>query len=154
MSITGPFVVFRLDQQRYALPLPVVERVVRAVEVTPLPHAPPIVLGIVNVHGEVVPVLNVRKRFLLPDRAVRPADAFLLVRTAARTVAVVVDAADGIVDRPATAAAGAGADSARDYFPGVLRLDDGLVLIHDVDRFLSPAEARALGEAIEDASRA
>lgn len=61
-------VVFRLDERRYALPLSVVERVIRAVEVTPLPKAPPIVLGAIDVQGRVVPVLNVRRRFLMPDR--------------------------------------------------------------------------------------
>ena len=61
-------VVFTLDEQRYALHLLAVERVVRAVEVTALPEAPEIVLGVVNVKGRIVPVINVRRRFRLPER--------------------------------------------------------------------------------------
>ena len=61
-------VVFALDEQRYALHLLAVERVVRAVEVTALPEAPEIVLGVVNVKGRIVPVINVRRRFRLPER--------------------------------------------------------------------------------------
>src|SRR5688572_10607254 len=99
MSALSQFVVFRLDQQRYALPLASVERVIRAVEVTPLPHAPRVVLGAVNIHGRVLPVLSVRQRFLLPDRAITPRDGFLLARTATRTVVLVVDETEGIVDR-------------------------------------------------------
>ena len=56
-------VVFALDEPRYALPLSAVERVVRAVEITPLPKAPEIVLGVINMQGQVVPAVDIRKRF-------------------------------------------------------------------------------------------
>jgi purine-binding chemotaxis protein CheW len=78
MNHLSQLVVFRLDNQRYALPLPTVERIVRAVEVTALPKAPSIVLGIVDVAGRVCPVLNVRQRFGLPDKEIRSADQFLI----------------------------------------------------------------------------
>lgn len=146
-----PLVVFRLDHQRFALPLGAVERVVRAAEVTPLPKAPGIVLGAIDIHGQVLPVLNVRRRFLLPERATGPADWFLLAHTGRRTVALVVDESEGVVERPE-------ADIVRStaivpgltQFPGVVRLDDGLVLIYDLDTFLSLDEARALDDAMEE----
>jgi purine-binding chemotaxis protein CheW len=56
-------VVFAFDEQRYALHLSAVERIVRMVEITPLPKAPEIVLGVVNVQGRIVPIVNIRKRF-------------------------------------------------------------------------------------------
>ena len=144
-------VVFRLDQQRYALPLAVVERVVRAVEVTPLPKAPAIVLGAIDVHGRVLPVLNVRQRFLLPDRQMCPADWFLLANTARHTVVLVVDESEGVVERPqADIVVSTQIVPGLDHFPGIVRLDDGLVLIHDLERFLSLDEARALDEAMDE----
>lgn len=144
-------VVFRLDQQRYALPLAVVERVVRAAEVTPLPMAPAIVLGAINVHGRVLPVFNVRRRFLLPDRAIRPADWFLLARTPKRTVVLVIDESDGVVDPPVEdIAASEQIVAGLEHFPGVVTLGDGLVLIHDLQRFLSPDEMRALDQAMDE----
>ncbi len=60
-------VTFTLDGQPYALPLASVQQVVRMVEVVPLPKAPEIVLGVINLHGKIVPVLNLRKRFGLQD---------------------------------------------------------------------------------------
>ena len=77
MGKPDQLLVFALGDQRCALYLPVVDRVVRMVEITPLPKAPDIVLGVVNVHGEVIPVINVRKRFGLPQR-----DIALTVRRA------------------------------------------------------------------------
>ena len=151
MSGLAQLVVFRLDERRYALPLAVVERVVRAVDVTPLPKASPIVLGAINVHGRVLPVLNVRKRFLMPEREIGPADWFLLAHTARHTVVLVVDESEGVVERTqAEVVRSTQIVPDLDHFPGVLRLDDGLVLIHDLEKFLSLDEARALDEAMDE----
>lgn len=145
--------LFRLDRQRFALPLTVVERVIRAVEVTPLPGAPAIVLGAINVHGRVLPVLNVRRRFLMPDRDVSPADWFLLAHTARHTVALVIDESEGVLERPqAEVVVSTQIVPGLEPFPGVIRLDDGLVLIHDLERFLSFDEARALDVALDQAT--
>ena len=147
-------VVFRLDQRRYALPLAVVERVVRAVDVTPLPKAPTIVLGAINVHGRVLPVLDVRRRFRLPTREIRPADWFLVADTARHTVVLVIDDSEGVIERPhADIVVSTQIVPGLDDFPGVV-IDDGLVLIHDLERFLSLEEARALDEAIDERPRA
>ncbi|MBN1829042.1 MAG: chemotaxis protein CheW [Deltaproteobacteria bacterium] len=53
------FVVFTLDGNRYALSLSSVQRIVRVVEITPLPAAPEIVIGIINVQGKIIPVVGV-----------------------------------------------------------------------------------------------
>lgn len=149
MSEITQLVVFRLDERRYALPLAAVEQVVRAVDVTPLPGAPAIVLGAINVHGRVLPVLNVRRRFLIPDREIGPTDWFLLARTAQRMVALVVDESQGVVERTqADIVASTRIVPGLQHFPGVVRLDDGLVLIHDLERFLSLDEAQALDQAM------
>src|SRR5580704_1960646 len=100
MSELAQLVVFRLDERRYALPLAVVERVVRAVDVTPVPKAPPIVLGAIDVHGRVLPVLDIRRRFRMQERDIDPADWFLLAHTARRTVVLVIDESEGVVVRP------------------------------------------------------
>jgi purine-binding chemotaxis protein CheW len=149
------WVVFRLDEGRYALPLAAVDRIVRAVHVTPMPRAPGLVLGAIDVEGRVLPVFNIRRRFGLPERTVDPADHFLIAHTARRTVVLVIDAAQGVFQHAATAATPA-ANIAPDleHIRGVIQLDDGLVLIHDLEQFLSPEEARLLDEAMSQASHA
>jgi purine-binding chemotaxis protein CheW len=146
---TAQWVVFWLDEGRYALPLAAVERIVRAVHVTPMPRSPDIVLGAIDVEGRVLPVFNIRRRFGLPERAVAPADHFLIAHTARRTVVLVIDAAQGVFEHAATAVTEA-THIARDleHVRGVMQLDDGLVLIHDLEHFLSPEEARVLDEAM------
>ncbi len=84
-------VPFLLDDQRYALHLDVVERVIPAVEITPLPKAPEIVLGLINIRGKIIPVLNIRRRFRLPDRETELTDHFIIANTSKRTVALPAD---------------------------------------------------------------
>lgn len=143
------WVVFSLDQGRYALPLASVDRIVRAVHVTPMPRAPGIVLGAIDVQGRVLPVFNIRRRFGLPERTIDPAAHFLIAHTARRTVVLVIDAAQGVLEHAATAVTPAANIAGElEHIHGVIQLDDGLVLIHDLEHFLSPDEARVLDEAL------
>ena len=98
MNELNRLVVFTLDGQRYALHLENVTRIVRAVEITPLPKAPDIVSGVVNMQGQVIPVINVRRRFCLPQREVQLEDHIIIAATSKRPVALVVDAAEGVID--------------------------------------------------------
>jgi len=150
------WVIFGLDECRYALPLHAVERVVRAAYVTPLPSAPPIVLGALNIEGQVLPVFDVRRKFRLAERKLRPEQQFLIVRSRRRSVVLAIDSAHGLLELPVDACVDA-ATLIPEYrhIRGVIPLEDGLVLIHDLDLLLSPEEIHALDDALnKDASRA
>jgi purine-binding chemotaxis protein CheW len=139
-----------MDEQRYALQLGAVERVVRMVEVTPLPKAPQIVLGVINAQGRIIPVVDIRRRFRLPERDIRLSDHLLIARTARRTVALALDAVTGIVDRSAQAVITAEEIlPGLEYVEGVMKLGDGLILIHDLDTLLSLEEEQTLAAALQ-----
>jgi purine-binding chemotaxis protein CheW len=141
---------FTLDERQLAIALDSTERVIRAVEVTALPEAPEIVLGIIDLHGEVVPVLDTRFRLRLPRRALGVTDHFLLVRSSGRCVALVIDHALGIMELPAGAVTTASTIvPGLEHVSGIARLEDGLVLIQDLEKFLSLEEAAALESALE-----
>ena len=96
-----------------------------------------------------LPVFNVRRRFGLPERDIDPSDHFLIARTASRSIVMVIDAAQAVMEHAATAITEAsGISPGIEHIRGVIQLDDGLVLIHDLERFLSPDEARALDDAM------
>lgn len=144
-------VVFRLDGKRYGLRLRQTERVERAVDYMPLPDAPAVVIGVIDVRGEVVPVLTVRERFGLPPRPVGVDDHFILANALNRRVAIVVDAVDGIFNRPVGGngvVAGEAILPGLGHLDGVMPLEDGLTLIYDLDRFLSAEEGRSLDAAL------
>ena len=143
-------IIFTLDDQRYALPLPAADRVLRMVAITPLPNAPDIILGVVNVQGHVIPVINVRRRFCLPAREIALTDQLLVAHTARRPVALVVDAVLDVIACTAQSLI-----AAEDIVPklehveGVVKLSDGLILIHDLDKFLSLEEEDSMDRVLE-----
>ncbi|WP_199242886.1 chemotaxis protein CheW [Vitiosangium sp. GDMCC 1.1324] len=148
--------LFSLEGQRYALPVEDVRELVRAVRLTPLPRAPAVVEGLLDLRGELLPVLDMRRRFRLPARPLSSEDHLVVAQAGPRRVALRVDRAEGLlalepsaIDRTPAELPGVG------YVAGALKLPDGLVLLHDLRTFLSAAEALALEEALaeEGASR-
>src|SRR5712664_3791721 len=99
--MSNQLVVFTLDTQHYALPLTRVQRVVRMVEVTPLPKAPEIALGVIDLQGNIIPVMSMRKRFGSPEPETSLSDKLIVANTATRIVARVVNSVTGIVERTA-----------------------------------------------------
>jgi purine-binding chemotaxis protein CheW len=143
-------VVFTLDEQRYALRLEAVERIVRLVGVTPLPKAPQIVLGVVNVQGRILPVVNIRQRFGLPERETDLGDRLILAQASRRSVALVADGVSGVMAWPEQEVI----EATRilpgiQYVQGVAKLPDGMILIHDLDKFLSLEEEERLDSALK-----
>ena len=144
-------VVLSLDDGWYALRLAAVQRVVRAVEVTPLPKAPIIVLGVINVQGQIIPVFNLRERFSLKQREIEPSNQFIIATTRRRVVALVVDTVVGVIERPEKEIlAPASILSDMEYVEGVTKFEDGIVFIHDLGGFLSLDEAKQLDEALKN----
>src|SRR6185295_4330094 len=134
-------VAFSLDDHAYALHLRAVERVVHVVEVTRLPDAPGIVAGIVNVHGQVIPVVDIRKRFLLPEREPELSDQLIIACTSRRAVALIADSVSGVVEcDQADVIAAEAILPGMEYIKGIAKLKDGMLLIHDLDSFLSLEE--------------
>jgi purine-binding chemotaxis protein CheW len=146
-------VVFRIDEQRYGLHLSTVDRTLRAVRVTPLPQAPAIVLGVINVEGRVIPVVNTRARFGVAERDLHVGDTLILARTPQRTVALTADTVEGLWEGPLQlmqTAASIFPDVS--YLEGVAKMEDGLILIHDLALLLSLDEEKELDVAMTSAT--
>ena len=145
------FVLLTVDGQAYALPLEVVDHTLRAVEITILPGAPNVVEGIINIHGEIIPVVSIRKRLGLVNRSLEISDSLVVAHTRTRRLAIIAESVLGIIERSADAVVGTGEIFFHGAHPieGVLKTNDGLVLIQDVGRFFSPKEELSLDLALE-----
>jgi purine-binding chemotaxis protein CheW len=147
--------VFTINDQKYAFPLSAVERIVRAVEVTPLPDAPEIVLGVIDVHGRVLPVVDMRRRFHLPARAIDPDDQFIVAQSSTIAVALPVDATLG-VSEDAAEERSAAADIIPDvnYVDYVLSHDAEMIFVLDVDTVMTEDEEAALADSLQNEAAA
>ena len=138
-------VAFVLGEQQYALPLRAVQGVVRMVEVTPLPKAPEVVLGVIDFRGIIIPVMSLRKRFDLPEPENSMSDQLIVANMATRSVALVVNFVTGVLERTVEEV-----EEAEKIVPGaqyveaITRLQGGILFIHNLEHFFSGKEERQL----------
>ncbi|MCS6797228.1 MAG: chemotaxis protein CheW [Myxococcota bacterium] len=141
------FVGFVVGEVVYALDIHRVREILQPLPVVPLPHAPPVLLGVADHRGEVVPVLDLRRRFGLPPAADGDRRRkWIVVRAGTRGVALVVDAVTDVfggepVGSGALPALGAG-DRERGIV-GVQRHAGRMVFVLDVDQLAASALAAA-----------
>lgn len=88
--------IFSLDQQLFGFELIYIERVTYSVEITPLPHSPLFYEGMINIHGNIVPVINLRKVLGLATKGLDLSDQFLICRLDGNTFAIWIDQVKGI----------------------------------------------------------
>lgn len=145
--------LFQVQDQRFGLPAARVREVQRVVAIVPLPKAPASVEGLIDVRGRLVPVFGIRGRFRMPARELDPSEHLVLAEARGRLVALRVDRvldlveiAERDVEDPR------GLVEGTEHVAGVARLEDGLVLIHDLDALLSQAEEAELEAAIAGSS--
>lgn len=141
--------LFGVDGSLFGVDVGAVHRVVAAVEITPLPHAPSVVAGVVNVHGSVLPVLDLRWRLNGRHTNVTLGTKLIVTRLPSREIVLLVDHVSDVVEIPsaavvsaATLAPGVG------LLRGVASAPDGLVLIQDVEAMLTADEDARLEDAL------
>jgi purine-binding chemotaxis protein CheW len=143
---------FVCQGQRFAVPLSCVRRAVLSAQPSPLPGAVEIVLGVLNVGGDTVTVLDFARRAGCGPTVIHPAQQFLIVDLGGFLCALVVDSIIG----PGRAAHGGGgwpgAAGAAGFVGGALQLPDGLCLVIDPARFLFEHEQEQLAQALAGAS--
>jgi purine-binding chemotaxis protein CheW len=140
-------VTFRLGEDLFAADIFSVERVLRHQAPTPVPNLPEWVEGVIEYHGRVVPVIDLRRRFELPPRAAAAETRILVFNSGGEWIAAVVDAvlevaavSDADLAPPPPLFRGL----AGEYLRGIARRNGRLVIFLDVARLLSTTERLAL----------
>lgn len=122
-----------------------VREIVRSVAIAPFPGAPAIIEGALNLHGRIVPVVDVRHRLDLPALPNSPDQFLVVLETSDRYIAIRVDDIDEVLD-----IASSDLDDPSELSPvlrrvaGVAATPDGAIVIYDADAFLTQAERAAM----------
>lgn len=143
-------VVFTLEGKSLALDILKVQEIIRMVEITPVPNMPSFALGVINLRGRLVPIINLREKLSLPDRTPTARTCIVLARSAGHLIGFLVDDVAEVltlssesIEKPES-----GPDWMKsDLFLGVGKLMGRLLVILDSDRLLSPKEEKALRQA-------
>ncbi|WP_435104301.1 chemotaxis protein CheW [Arhodomonas sp. AD133] len=143
------WVTFTLDDETYGIGVMQVQEVLPLSEIAPVPGAPPYVMGIINLRGNVVTVIDTRMRFGLPQKEPEESNRIVVIEAGDHVAGILVDSVaevtyvrDGEIDT----APNVGNEDASRYIYGVVSRDDDLLILVDVNRLLSREEWEEVAE--------
>lgn len=144
-------VTFRLGNEEFSLDILRVQEIIRHMELTRVPRTPDFVEGVINLRGRVIPVLDLRKRFGLPECEKTHETRIIVVDVDDKTVGFKVDAVSEVLRIPADTVEPPPplvTTIESDYIKGVGKLDGRLLILLDVAKILSRSEKDALGNVV------
>ncbi|MCK9239814.1 chemotaxis protein CheW [Desulfocurvus sp.] len=142
-------VTFSIGEEEFGVDILKVQEIIRTMEITRVPKAPDFVEGVINLRGNVIPIIDLRKRFGLETRAHDKHTRIIVIEINNMIVGFVVDSVSEVLRIPANTVEPpppvvAGLES--EYISGVGKLEDRLLILLDLDRLLSGEEKDVLSQ--------
>lgn len=138
------WVTFRLEDETYGINVMQVQEVLRITEIAPVPGAPDYVLGIINLRGNVVTVIDTRKRFGLMPKEIDDATRIVIIETQSQQViGILVDSVSEVVELRGSeidSAPSVGTEESAKFIQGVASMDGELLILVDLNKLLTDAE--------------
>lgn len=147
---TREVLVFVLGKEEYGVDILKVQEIRGYEKVTPIPAAPAYLKGVVNLRGIIVPVIDLRVKFGMAEPAYDSFTVVIILRIAGRVVGIVVDGVSDVVqlapaDVKAAPQLGSLVDSS--FLAGLATQDDRMILLIDIEKFLSSGELQLITQA-------
>lgn len=137
------WVTFRLEGEIYGIDVLQVQEVLRVSEIVPVPGAPDFILGIINLRGNVVTVIDTRKCFGLPAQEPDDASRIVIIESGKNIAGLLVDSVAEVVNISSSqieVAPDVGTTEAAKYIQGISHHNNELLILVDVNRLLTPEE--------------
>ncbi|MDV6328663.1 chemotaxis protein CheW [Idiomarina sp. PL1-037] len=137
------WVTFQLEQETYGINVMQVQEVLRYSEIAPVPGAPSYVLGIINLRGNVVTVIDTRLRFGLQTTEVTDNSRIVIIESEQQVIGILVDSVAEVVYLKTSeidSAPNVGTDESARFIQGVSNRDDELLILVDLDKMLTDEE--------------
>lgn len=134
------WVTFRLDGETYGINVMQVQEVLRHTEIAPVPGAPAYVLGIINLRGNVVTVIDTRHRFGIASSAITDQTRIVIIEAENHVVGILVDAVAEVVylrQSEIETAPNVGNDESAKFIQGVCHKNDQLLILVELDKLLT-----------------
>lgn len=143
------WVTFKLDNESYGINVMQVQEVLRYSEIAPVPGAPNYVLGIINLRGNVVTVIDTRDRFGLQSVEVTDSTRIVIIEADEQVVGILVDAVAEVVylkQSEIETAPNVGNDDTARFIQGVCHKNDELLILVELEKMMSDEEWTELSD--------
>ena len=137
------WVTFKLAGEKYGVNVMQVREVLRYTEIAEVPGAPSYVLGIINLRGTVVSVVDTRNRFGLPSEEITDSTRIVIIETDQHVIGILVDSVAEVVYLRLSeieTAPNVGTDESAKFIQGVTHKNDELLILIELDKLLSESE--------------
>lgn len=137
------WVTYRLGDETYGINVMQVQEVLRYTEIAPVPGAPDYVLGIINLRGNVVTVIDTRARFGLPPSDVTDNTRIVIIESDEQVVGILVDSVAEVVylrSSEIESAPNVGTEESAKFIQGVSNREGELLILVDLNKLLSDDE--------------
>ncbi len=137
------YVTFRLDDETYGLNVMQIQEVLRYTEIAPVPGAPDYVLGIINLRGNVVTVIDTRRRFGLMDSEVTDSTRIVVLEADHQVIGILVDAVAEVIyirQSEIETAPNVGNEESARFIQGVCNRNGELVILVEFEKMLTDQE--------------
>ncbi|HHJ37892.1 MAG: chemotaxis protein CheW [Methylothermaceae bacteria B42] len=137
------WVTFRLAEETYGINVMQVQEVLRVTEIAPVPGSPDYVIGIINLRGNVVTVVDTRSRFGLPSKEPDDLSRIVIIESGDQEIGILVDSVAEVVELRASdmeSAPNVGNEESSRYIQGVTSQDGQLLILVDLNKFLTDEE--------------
>jgi purine-binding chemotaxis protein CheW len=136
---TFHLVTFQLGQEEYGIEIASVQEIIRATDITPVPGAPDHVRGVINLRGKIIPVVDLRTRFALPQTEASDARRIVVVELKEKRIGMLVDSVSQVIRIPAGVVEEMPEEAVNvteNFIKGVGKLDNRLIIILDLNKAL------------------
>lgn len=140
----GQYLTFALGDEEYALEILAVQEIRGYTAITPIPNVPPWIRGVMNLRGAVVPVIELRRRFALPEADYDKFSVIIVVNVRGRVVGLLVDAVSDVLNIQAGEvddASGLVSGAEASYVSGIARSGERIIALLDVDQVVGAHDA-------------
>ena len=137
------WVTFKLQEETYGINVMQVQEVLRYTDIAPVPGAPDYVMGIINLRGNVVTVIDTRARFGLPPSEVTDNSRIVIIESERQVIGIMVDSVAEVVylkQSEIDTAPNVGTDESAKFIQGVSNRDGELLILVDLNKLLSDDE--------------
>ncbi len=148
---TMQLVSFTLAKELYGIEITKVREIILITDITRIPETPDFLKGLINLRSTVIPVIDLRVRFGLPEGELTDESRIMVLQACGKTIGIVVDAVSEVlrvkqdqISPPPPTVAGLG----REYLSGLVKLDEKLLILLDIDKIFGEEELQAMKNAV------